>query len=253
MAVARTDLPLSDHLEGLRAALVPFADAIDRVGKDVPVPTCPTWKTIDLVAHQGMVHRWATANIRGTTLDGAEVQRDGRRTKDPGEWLRDGAIEFVTALSAAPDDLRSTRFLRDAPPAKAFWARRQCHETTIHAVDAIAASLGRPVEAVDVPWVTPTLARDGIDELLTGFLPREPSDLHTDEPVRLLVAPTDTDAAWLVQIDGRAPVTTRLEGPVDADVVVLGPVVACYLTLWNRSSEVAPRDWSFWGRSAIDW
>ncbi len=256
MALARTDLPLTDHLEGLRAAVVPFADAIDRLGKDVAVPTCSEWKTIDLVAHQGMVHRWATATIKGQQIDEDAARQQGRRSPDPGEWLRDGVIDLVSAIIGAPDDLDAFRFLADAPDAKRFWARRQCHETTIHAADAIAAALGRPVEAADVPWLTPAVARDGVDELLTGFLPRERSKLRTDDPVRLLVAPSDVDGAWLVEIGADAPRTTRLADAAeagDADVVVDGPVIATYLTLWNRSAQARPEKWDFWSLSAISW
>ncbi|GAB3581811.1 maleylpyruvate isomerase N-terminal domain-containing protein [Calidifontibacter terrae] len=251
MDVARTDLPLTDHLEGLRAASVPFADTIDRIGKDAQVPTCPGWKTIDLVAHQGMVHRWATASLTGRSIDDDAVKQQGRRSPDPGEWLRDGVIELVMAIAAAPDDLEARRFLQDAPAAKQFWARRQCHETSIHAADAKAAQLGRPIEAADLPWLTPAIAQDGIDELLTGFLPRKRSKLRSEEPVRLLVAPSDIDAAWLVEIDEEPPRTTRLVAPVDADVVVNEPVVATYLTLWNRSAEATPERWDFWSCSAI--
>ena len=63
-------------------------------------------------------------------------------------------------------------FLADAPSPRCFWARRQCHETTIHAVDALSASLGRYPVAADASWIGTELALDGIDELLTGFLPR---------------------------------------------------------------------------------
>ena len=39
----------------------------------------------------------------------------------------------------APVDLEAFVFLNDAPAPRQFWARRQCHETTIHAVDMSGA------------------------------------------------------------------------------------------------------------------
>ena len=72
-------------------------------------------------------------------------------------------------------------FLKDAPPPRRFWARRQAHETTIHSVDAVAAALGRWPTASDVT-IDPVLAADGIDELLTGFITRGKGRLHTAEP-----------------------------------------------------------------------
>ena len=64
---------------------------------------------------------------------------EGIDAADPLDWLGDGAIDLVTALVRAPDDLEAPVFLHDAPAPREFWARRQCHETTIHAVDALAA------------------------------------------------------------------------------------------------------------------
>ena len=34
-------------------------------GVDAPVPSCPAWDVRALLAHQTMVHRWATAHVRG--------------------------------------------------------------------------------------------------------------------------------------------------------------------------------------------
>jgi len=283
------DLPT--HLEGLRAALLAFVRYADRAGLQAPVPTTPDWTVRQLVAHQGMVHRWAAATIRGGQIDQDQVEREGRKAVDPLDWLRDGAIEVVQAISEAPDDLDAVVFLKDAPPAKRFWARRQCHETTIHAIDALSAALGRYPKADDT-WIDPELAVDGIDELLTGFITRPKSRLRSEEPMTISVQPTDADRAWLVHLSDQPAVTERVVstlrdgsslassgqakstggvvstiptggavstggggGGDDADVVLKGPAVALYLTLWNRSDEVAPEgDWDVWTEgSPIRW
>ena len=155
------------------------------------MPTCPDWTVLDLVAHQGMVHRWAAALLRGERPSDEEVSaydRAGRDSADPLAWLVDGASALVDAISAAPEDVAAPVFLNDAPPARAFWARRQCHETTMHAVDALAASLGRAPRPDEV-WIDPELAGDGIDELLGGFLTRPRSRLRCDDEAVLLVSP----------------------------------------------------------------
>ena len=79
-----TELPLTRHLEGLRAAMIAFVRYADRAGLRAPVPTCPGWTVRDLVAHQGMVHRWAAALVRGerdVVPDDLEAQ--GRAEPDP--------------------------------------------------------------------------------------------------------------------------------------------------------------------------
>ncbi len=245
-----TELTLSEHLEGLRSALVAFVRYADRAGLRADVPTCPDWTVRNLVAHQGMVHRWAAAIVRSQRLDPETVEREGQVVPDPVDWLRDGAIDLAQALTDAPDDLKVVRFLDDPPPAKQFWARRQCHETTIHAVDALAAALRRYPVAADT-WITREVALDGIDELLTGFVTRSVSRLRSDEPVTIAVRPDDADRSWLVAVGPEPAVTTRHPGRAEGDVVLDGSAVALYLTLWNRSDEVAPdRGFDLWRDAA---
>ena len=80
------------HLEGLRSALVAFVRYVDRAGLATAVPTTPDWTVRQLVAHQGMVHRWAAAVVRGESVDPDAIEADGRQAADPVEWLRDGAV-----------------------------------------------------------------------------------------------------------------------------------------------------------------
>ena len=198
-----THLTPEEHLEGLRDAVVGFVRYAERAGLDAPVPTCPEWTVLDLVAHQGMVHRWAAALVRGERPGNdavAAYEAEGRVSADPVGWLADGALEVATAVREAPEDRPALVFLNDAPAApRAFWARRQCHETTIHAADALSASLGRPPRASET-WIDPVLARDGIDELLGGFLTRPRSRLRCDDPAVLAVVPDDSSGV----VGGRA-------------------------------------------------
>ena len=90
-----TDLTLPEHLDGLRSALVAFARYADRAGLRAPVPTTPDWTVRRLIAHQGMVHRWATTILRGQRADPDRFQQEGQVAPDPLEWLRDGAIDLV--------------------------------------------------------------------------------------------------------------------------------------------------------------
>ena len=224
------------HLDGLRTALVEFVRYVDRAGLAAPVPTAPDWTVRQLVAHQGMVHRWAVAVVRGESIDPDSVESAGLLAADPVEWLRDGAVEVAQAISDV------------AGPARQLWARRQCHETTIHAVDALAAALGRGPRAADT-WISTELAVDGIDELLTGSITWKRSRLRCEEPMTIAVRPADSQRSWLVRVGPDSATTERDPGLGGhrADVVLEGSAVALYLTLWNRSDEVSPvRDWDLW-------
>ncbi|HEY9564597.1 MAG TPA: maleylpyruvate isomerase N-terminal domain-containing protein [Nocardioides sp.] len=247
--MAPTDLSLADHLDGLRTAHLAFVRGAERAGLRAGVPTTPDWTVRKLIAHQGMVHRWAAAIIRGEQADPDRLREQGQVSPEPLEWLTDGVIDLAAAITAAPEDLDVSVFLADAPPAKRFWARRQCHETTIHAVDALSAALGRLPRAADV-WITDQVALDGIDELLTGFLPRPRSRLRSEDPLTIAVSPTGTEAGWELRVGADAPVAVRTSSP-DGDIVLAGSPVALYLTLWNRSDEVeVPATWQ---DAAITW
>ncbi|HEX3929569.1 MAG TPA: maleylpyruvate isomerase family mycothiol-dependent enzyme [Nocardioides sp.] len=246
-------MDLEQHLAGLREAVDAFVGSATTAGLAAPVPTTPDWDVRRLVVHQGLVHRWAAGQVVGAEVDPDEVERDGLAAADPVAWLAEGAVAVEETLRAAPDDLRALVFLADAPPPRQFWARRQCHETTIHAVDALSAVIGRYPKAADT-WIGRDLALDGIDELLTGFLPRPRSRLLSEEPMTIAVLPEDADQRWLVALSTQRPVTARGLGDEDADVVLRGSAVALYLTLWNRSDEVSDESLDLWAEGArVTW
>ena len=231
----------TDLLAMLDAEAARLAREADRVLPSDPVPTCPGWTVRDLVTHLGGVHRWATAIVadgRTTNVDDpdayfvAPAEDDGLLP-----WFVEGSSTLIDALRAAPDDLRAFVFLRNAPPAKVFWARRQLHETTIHRIDAQAARLGRLVSTAEagIPTAQPV---DGLDELLTGFVPRRSSRLRTDEPFRSVVAATDAPVAWTVSVSADPPVVVEGADPA-AQSLLTGTAAALYLGLWNRGDDVA--------------
>jgi uncharacterized protein (TIGR03083 family) len=225
---------VATHIEHLDQHGVALGDAAERAGLDADVLTCPTWDVRKLLAHIGMVHRWAATQVRDGNAafnQNTEPPRFPAPAEGVIDWFRDGHADLVQALRDAPDDLEAMTFLADAGPARAFWARRQAHETAIHRSDAEAA-LGTS------PDFDHDFALDGIAELLEGFYARRGGKLRADPPVSLRVAPTDADTYWRVEIgpDGRT-IERDTRGPVDA--MVVGTASDLYLDLWNRRSPGA--------------
>ena len=236
-----TELTIDDHLDGLATAVARGTAAARTAGLDAAVPTCPTWDVRDLVAHVGMVHRWAAAHLQGHGDDvgsGAAVTRAGRESPDPVEWWAHGAARLAEVLRTVRDDVRALVFLHDAPPPRRFWARRQCHEATVHAVDAQAAELGRSPTAAE-SGIGEALALDGLDELLSGFLTRG-RKLAVEEPRTLAVRPHGDAASWTMTLGAGSAVTVRHPRgtAVDADHTIAGSPVGLYLALWNRGDEL---------------
>jgi uncharacterized protein (TIGR03083 family) len=232
-----THLSLEHHLDALVHSGAALREAAATAGLSATVPTCPAWDVAELVAHQGMVHRWAAANLRGDTgHDTSASKAEAKAAADLLGWYSEGLAALVDTLTATAEDARATVFLNDAPPPRRFWARRQAHETTIHSVDAISALHGRWPTASDVD-LDPALAADGIDELLTGFVTRGKGRMHSAEPYTVLVRTDDTDHAWTLRISDGPIVTTPGETK-RPDAVLSGTAVQLYLSLWNRADEI---------------
>jgi uncharacterized protein (TIGR03083 family) len=234
---AATNLTLDQFLTAIRSAATRLHDHAERAGLDVAVPSCPDWNVAALVTHQGMVHRWAAANVRGESEHRAEdSEAAAAAAPDLLTWFDEGAQELIEALIEAPDDLETMVFLPNAPPPRLFWARRQAHETTIHSVDAQAAELRRlprPAETM----INEELAADGIDELLRGFLPRRKSKLRSQSSYVIEIHATGADRRWQVAVSDQPPLCVR-GATWSPDAVITGSALELYLGLWNRTDDL---------------
>ncbi|MCP3975544.1 MAG: maleylpyruvate isomerase family mycothiol-dependent enzyme [bacterium] len=231
-----TSLRLEDHLSAIENAGGRLAELATAAGAETKVPTCPAWDARALVAHQAMVHRWATAHVSGTDPAAVPSQTSIRRSEDDlNAYYTEGLRGLLEAIGKAPPDLDAMVFLNDAPAAREFWARRQAHETTVHMVDALAAVVGRMPRA-DEAAIDRGLAVDGIDELLSGFFTRGRSKLFDGEPFTMLVTADDSDRQWHIDV---AESLTIVDGPSQPPrLVVSGSATAVYLGLWNRGDEL---------------
>jgi uncharacterized protein (TIGR03083 family) len=248
-------LTFDEHLAAIQREADLMAVAVAATDLDAMVPTCPEWTVRELTQHLGRVHIWAASHVeqaRRAPLSPEEEQvawGEMPADTDLVAWYRNAAGRLVTALEQAPPNLVAWTFLWDAPAARAFWARRQAHELSIHRADAQGV-------AGSVDPVTPDFAADGIEELLFGFFPRRSSRLRSETPVTLGIK-TD-NGAWLVHI-GRDPAVTERRD-ASGDCTVRGRASDVYHALWNRlplhDLHVAgdPAVLDLWNRTArVSW
>ena len=216
-----------EHIAAITEHARRLAGDATTAGLDAPVPTCPGWTVRDVIGHLGGVHRWAATIVAGEL----SAPPDGDLEQPPAddgllEWFRSGHEGLVDALESAEDTVACWAFL-PAPFPRAFWARRQAHETAIHAADVAAAAGTRP--AYD-----PAFAVDGLDELLLGFFARRGGKLLSEPARTLALRATDarpTDA-WTMRIGPQGREVDR--GKAHGDLLVEGPASDLYLLLWNR-------------------
>lgn len=227
-------LDFADLGEGIGNATAVLRGNAASAGLDAPVPGRPGWTVRDLVVRQGVVHRRTAAVVRGEAVaTAAALQAHAAGVPDLLEWLDDGMVDVLNALAADATDRQAWYFTGTAPARLQAAARRLCHDTTLHAVDAMGARLGRyPVEAE--LWFSPALARDGVAATLTGAATGRPPDAHAADVV---VADPDGDS-WTVGL-GSTGLTLRAGGSDHPAATLTGPARTLYLALNGRSAAPA--------------
>lgn len=213
-------LPPHDYLPHLRTLTEAFAaEASGDLGN--PVPYCGDWTKRDLVTHLGNVHRWAAGIVRTGELSKQEF--DVSPGGDLASWYAESAAELLDALEAA-DPADSCWVFGAVPKTKAFWFRRQVHETAVHLVDLFGAR-GRTAQ------LDPLIAADGVHEVLGTMLPRVARWKH-EVPLAapITLRTTDTGHAWTV-VPGEPPEL----GEGEAVATVAAPARDLLVLLWNRT------------------
>jgi uncharacterized protein (TIGR03083 family) len=220
------------QLESSTAAIAALVDGAD---PSLPIPTCPEWTLRQLATHVGRAHRWAAAitSTRSAEFIPFRSVPDGRLPDDPAEqaaWLTAGAQRVIGAIRDAGQD-RVWAFGDQVPAA--FWGRRMCHETVVHAADAVLA-------AGQQPEIPAPVAADAIDEWLTmssgsGDRP-DPRAAALPQGGTLAVHATDDGLTptgeWLVSLEPGG-VTMRPERG-SADATLAGPAASMLLVLLRR-------------------
>lgn len=219
-----------DHLLELGAAMSRFAELQGEATGDEQVPACPGWSSHKLTQHLGSIHRWAA----GIVLSAQRIEVPKSVFGDPlVEWYAGTATALLAALQAVSADEVIPNFSRNDEHA-AFWSRRQMHETTVHSVDAAQA-----LDLDESHWtVAPTLAADGVEEILHVFIPRMTArGKHPEVRSRIRLTATDIDQSWIIApASGEGLPPLMVHSSYDADTTVEGTAADLYLALWHRVS-----------------
>lgn len=192
---------------------------------DLAIPACPGWTMTDLLDHVSEVYRHKALSIR------ERVEPDPWPPKSlPGTGP-------INRLQLATEDLLDAFATHD--PAQecwtwdpsnrtvGFWHRRMAQEIAIHGFDGLSAA-GLPSD------IDPTIAADGVDELLSVFISGDWSDLPQTDPAAVIsVVSTDTGHHWTVTLEPEF-VTVQREPAEAADATISGTASNLDLALWHR-------------------
>jgi len=209
------------------SAELELLDAVRGAELSIQVPACPDWDLYGLLAHLGVVHRYAQRMM--ATAPGEPVPAAVDRPpagRDIHDWLSSGLSTLIASMQADDPD-RPCQFW-GGDTTVGWWIRRQAHETSIHRWDAHTAT--GHVGPIDGGHIDGGLAADGISEWLDmqparGWSPaadvRGSAHLHG----------TDGPGEWLVHLGDE--MTYEL-GHHKGDVAVRGDRDQLLLLLWGR-------------------
>ncbi len=221
-----TPWPAAEYLPHLERLAATMTTALADADLDAPVLACAPWTVRDVARHVTFVHAWAA----GAVAEGHPDTPEGplpETSADAAAGYRASADRLLGVLRAADPDAPAWGF-GPKPRTVAFWLRRQPHEVAMHLVDVLAA------QGLDAA-PDPRLAADGVDEVVTLFLPRQVR-LGRIPPLErsLAVVVEETGDRWTLAGDGTA-------APAQADATLTGPADVVLRLLWGRTTlDAAP-------------
>jgi uncharacterized protein (TIGR03083 family) len=217
-------LPFERYLDHLERATARFSAALASGDLGAAVPACPGWDLAALTGHLGGIHRWARDAVVESRPTEEERPYPRERQALRG-WFEEGADDLLATLRATDPGTACWHF-GPRPRTAGFWYRRQAHETAMHARDAeeAAGAIAAPID--------PELLLDGIDEILTMFLPRQVRLGRFDAPAQVVeLRASDVDAE---------PFRLAPAGDGERVGTVTAPAETLLLLLWRRQGPDTP-------------
>lgn len=227
-----------DYTSHLRSDGELMAKAAERDLDDLNshVPSCPEWNVGKLMIHTGQHYRWVADSVRGAGEPPPTPEKPGRRGAELIEWFRLEWQELADLLDEKDDDAPAWTWSEEQRVG--FWRRRTALETLVHRWDAENATGERsPLD--------PSLASDGVDEMLLVHVPRA-SSVYKGKSGRVQLLTADVPGDWVVDLkDGTETKASHSPGAgdLDSDVAVKAQASDLLLFMWGRlGSEVLQAD-----------
>ena len=236
-----------DYLAHLREDSARFVAVLRNAPGDAQVPSCPEWRTDDLLWHLGEVQHFWGVIVRDGMLDPdayvEPVRPVGRAALLA--FFEEATATLQTALAGADPSERRWTWSEDQTVG--FIRRRQAHEALVHRIDAeLTADLPRAA-------VEPALAGDGVDEALRVMFGGCPpwATMTVDASSTVRVRATDTGGSWLVRVasfTGTSPAGNVYDGEPTIEVADVDEGGDAAATVEGTAADL---DCWLWGRPTI--
>lgn len=204
---------------------------------DRAVPACPGWDLRRLIGHIGRIFHNTIGHLpRGVTTPPNPTPRPPSEDGALLDYYAEGLAGVLLTLDAVDPGRPAFNYWPQTEQVAGFWRRRLAQEVVVHHFD-VEQAWGRD-------WaIAPEVAADGVDEVLTVFLPRTRTRAAGagDVPLRdgsVHVHLTDVDGEWLTRLAGGTVEVTH--GHEKGDAVLRGEASPALLALWGRVELDSP-------------
>jgi uncharacterized protein (TIGR03083 family) len=199
-----------------------------RAGRTQPVPSCPGWTVDDVLDHVAHVYLHKVEALR--TNARPEPWPPDLSGRDSLELYDEATAALLRELAERGPDAPSWTWW-PADQTSGFWFRRMAQEAAVHRVDVeLAHDAVTPID--------PSLAVDGVDEVLRLFLADPYWADHTEVAIDGSIRVTAGGRAWTVGLGpSGTTVADGAEGSVDAEIA--GEPEDVLLWLWGRRGDEA--------------
>jgi uncharacterized protein (TIGR03083 family) len=175
------------------------------------VPDCPGWTLADLVGHLGRIYRFVLAALAtGQAPVEGGYEQIAPRGVELVDWFDAGHRSLLARLEGTSPPAATWTWW-PADQSVAFWARRMCHETLVHRLDADGALEFHA-------GVTAELALDGVDEVLTRFVGRSELSKTRTTGVPVSADIVSGGRRWRVVVDQDVVAVGTAKGVADAEI-----------------------------------
>lgn len=229
-----TSIPVTACAESMRSDAKALVIAVERAPQ-LPVPTCPGWRVIDVVAHLASKLRWTDILVRSRASEPVTYE-EGRRTSDN---VAPALTQAVTALleTFAEVPLDETVWSPTGDNTAGMWMRHAALETAMHRWDVEAAFVADGQRVAPPAAPSAELASSGIDEILslaTYAVPGggETMHLHATDDATGHDPGDATAGEWFVTFGQKRLLVERRHQK--GDVAVRASAADLLLMLWGR-------------------
>jgi uncharacterized protein (TIGR03083 family) len=199
---------------------------------DAEVPNCPGWDNRALAQHVGRI--WFYVSRQALSPEPLDPGGAPAAGEDPLAWAADALTALLLTLTETDPRAAAWNWAEEAPNTADFWFRRMALETVVHRWDCESATGdSRPIPS----W----LAADGVDEVMTMWLPRRRAREKEEVVGTAHLHATDSTegqpSEWFVELAPGGGVSCR-HAHEKGDAVLRGTASDILLRLWRRPSEV---------------